>query len=295
MRVPVFLALWAACLPAAQAQPDWAKIEIATTPVADNIYMLSSAAGGNIGVQVGEDGVLLIDDQFAQISDKINAAVDALSQDDIRFVLNTHWHFDHVSDNENMAGQGAVIVAHDAVRTRMQAGQHVPAFNITFPPASKAALPVVTFGNSMVLHFNGQTIEVEHPGNAHTDGDSVVTFLEANVVHAGDVFWNGVYPLVDASSGGSAQGMVDTVASVLARIDDNTRVIPGHGPLGSKADLQAYHDMMKTVVERIARLKSNGKTLEQVVAAKPTSEYDATWGKGMFTGDVWVGVLYSAL
>jgi len=295
MRFLPIAALWAAGISPALAQPDWAAIDLATTPVTENIYMLSSAAGGNIGVQIGEDGVLLIDDQFAQLSGKINSAVDALSDSKIQFVLNTHWHFDHVSDNKNMARQGAIIVAHHAVRTRMQTGQQVPAFNMTVPPAAQDALPIVTFGDSMTLHFNGQTIEIEHPASAHTDGDSVVTFVEANVVHTGDVFWNGLYPLIDASSGGSAQGMVNAVTSILARIDDNTRVIPGHGPLGSKADLQAYHDMIKIVVARIARLKSQGKSLEQAVTAKPTAEFDATWGKGVFTGDAWVGVIYNAL
>ena len=194
-----------------------------------------------------------------------------------------------------MGKQGAVIVAHDAVRTRMLAGQHMPAFNMTIPPAPKAALPVVTYGESLALHFNGQTIEISHPGPAHTDGDGIVTFIEANVVHMGDVFWNGLYPLVDADSGGSARSMVDVVAGVLARIDDDTRVIPGHGPLGTRADLQAFHDMMKTVVDRISAYKAQGKSLEEVVAAKPTAEFDTNWGQGLFTGDAWVGVIYSAL
>ncbi len=277
------------------AQPDWEAIEMTTTPVTDGIYMLSSAAGGNIGVSIGDDGVLIIDDQFAQLSDKINAAIDALSEDDIHFVLNTHWHFDHVGDNGNMAEQGALIVAHDAVRRRMQAGQHVPAFNMDIPPAPAQALPVVTFADSLALHFNGQTIEVQHSVAAHTDGDSVVSFLEANVVHAGDIFWNGMYPLVDGSSGGTAQGMVDAVAKILARIDEQTKVIPGHGPLGNKSDLQAYHDMLDTVVGRISKHKQEGKSLDEVIAAKPTAEFDDKWGAGLFTGDAWIGVIYGTV
>ena len=280
---------------AALAQPDWDNIEIVTTPVTDGIFMLSSAAGGNIGLSVGDDGVLLIDDQFAQISSKINDAIDSVSTEDIRFVLNTHWHFDHVGDNANMASQGAVIVAHNAVRSRMQVGQTVPAFAMDIPPAPTQALPVVTFADSMALHFNGHTMELTHTDAAHTDGDSFVFFLEANVLHTGDLFWKGMYPLVDGSSGGSAQGMVDAVARVITLTDEDTLVIPGHGPLGNKSDLEAYHDMLQTVVSRISRQKNQGMSLEQVVAAKPTAEYDSKWGQGLFTGDAWVGVIYGTV
>lgn len=294
-RWPLLASALVLSVSTAIAQPDFTKIEVTTTPVRDGIYMLSSPVAGNVGVSTGEDGVLLIDDQLAQVSPQINAAIEALSSAEVRFLVNTHWHFDHVGDNETQAGKGAVIVAHDRVRERMKKGQFVPAFQRDFPPASKAALPVVTFEEGIALHFNGQTIELIHPAPAHTDGDAVVYFLESNVVLTGDLFWNGMYPLIDASSGGSAEGMVNGVADILDKIDESTKIVPGHGPLATKAQLQAYQGVLSTVYERIADMKGKGKSLEEVVASKPTAEFDPQWGKGLFDGDTWTAIVYSSI
>jgi cyclase len=275
------------------AQPDFSKIEITASELAPGVYLLAAEGGGNMALSIGDDGVLLIDDHLAPLNDKVNSAIASLTDQPVRFLVNTHWHFDHTGNNQDFGESGAVIVAHDNVRKRMAKGQRVEAFNIDIPPAPAPALPVMTFGQAVTFHFNNDTLEVVHPSPAHTDGDAVVFFAKANVVHAGDIYWNGLYPLIDGSSGGSTAGMIAAVAAVLDRIDDSTIVIPGHGMPSTKAELQAYHDMLKTVNGKISSLRAQGKSLKQVVADKPSADYDAIWGKGLFAPHVWVGMLYS--
>ncbi|HPF28127.1 MAG TPA: MBL fold metallo-hydrolase [Steroidobacteraceae bacterium] len=269
-------------------------IEIETQPVATGVYMLIGD-GGNIGVTIGQDGVAIIDDQYDRMSEKIRAAIGKLTGQPVSFVINTHWHGDHTGGNEAFGRTGSVIVAHDNVRRRMSV-ESVNAFTgDTNAAAPREALPIVTFDQAVTLHYNDDELEVVHVANAHTDGDAVIHFRQANVVHMGDVFFNGFYPFIDNNSGGTLAGMVAAADTVLARIDDRTRVIPGHGPLANKQDLQAYRDMLATVHERVSKLVAAGKSQDEVLAAKPTADFDARWGSGFFKPDVWVGRVYVEL
>ncbi|PYO37338.1 MAG: MBL fold metallo-hydrolase [Gemmatimonadetes bacterium] len=292
-RLPVSVVLVLAAAAPAAAQVSYDTVQIRTVKVAEGVYMLMGA-GGNIGVSVGSDGVILIDDQFAPLSDKIKAAVAALGGP-IRFLLNTHWHFDHTGGNENFAKSGVVIVAHENVRRRMSVEQFISALNRREPPSPAAALPVVTFTDAITFYLNGDSINVFHVAPAHTDGDAVIWFRKANVMHMGDTFFNGRYPLIDLSSGGSVDGMVAAADRVLALVDANTRIIPGHGPLGDRPALQTYRAMLVTVRDRIRQAVAADQTLEQVQAAKPTAEFDAIWGKGSITPARFVEIVYTDL
>jgi glyoxylase-like metal-dependent hydrolase (beta-lactamase superfamily II) len=278
----------------ALAETDFSQVSIKTTEVAPGIYMLEGL-GGNIGLSIGDDGVFVIDDQFAPLTARIQQAIAALTEQPVRFVVNTHWHIDHAGGNENLGKAGAIIVAHDNVRKRLQKGQFVAAFNAEIPAAPPAALPIITFDQSVTFHWNNETLEVLHVAPSHTDGDAVIYLKDANVVHTGDLYWNGLYPVIDASSGGSAAGMVSGVGEVLARIDSNTKVIPGHGPLSNKAELQVYHEMLNTAHVRIKALKDEGKTIEQIIGAKPTADYDEQWGNALLSPEQWVQMVYSTL
>jgi glyoxylase-like metal-dependent hydrolase (beta-lactamase superfamily II) len=276
------------------AQQDFSKVQIKTIPVADGVYMLAGR-GGNIGLFVGQDGAFLIDDQYAPLTDKILEAISAVTDKPVRFLVNTHWHGDHTGGNENIGKGGTIIVAHDNVRKRLAKGQFMKVFNANIPPAPPKALPVITFADGVTFHWNNETLEVVHSKSAHTDGDAVVYFKSANVVHVGDLFFNGIYPFIDAGSGGSLEGVIAGVDEVLGRIDDNTKVIPGHGPLGSKTDLKAYRDMLATVHGRMTELIKEGKNIDEIVAAKPTADYDAKWGGGFLKPDKWVKIVYSVM
>jgi glyoxylase-like metal-dependent hydrolase (beta-lactamase superfamily II) len=282
-----------AALPAL-AQQDFSKVEVRSQKVAEGVYMLTGS-GGNIGVSVGKDGVYVIDDQYAPLTDKILAAIRALSPDPVRFVVNTHWHGDHTGGNENMGKTGALLVAHENVRKRMSTEQFMAAFGRKVEPSPEAALPVVTFTDAVTFHWNGDEIRVHHVAPAHTDGDSVIHFVKADVVHMGDLFTNGSFPFVDTSSGGRVDGFLAAADGVLGVATEKTRIIPGHGPLGTKADLQAFRDMVATVRDRVAKLKAEGKTREQAIAAKPTADLDAKWGGGFMKGDSFVGFTFDSL
>jgi cyclase len=270
------------------------EVTIRTIEVAPGIAMLMGR-GGNIGVSFGVDGVLVIDDQYANLSDKILAAVAKLSSQPLRYLINTHWHGDHTGGNENMASAGAVIVAQDNVRVRMSQEQFNAAFNRKSEASPPAALPVITFSWDATIHLNGQAIHAVHVETAHTDGDSIIYFEPANVVHAGDTYFNGLYPFVDFSSGGDPEGMIAAIDSLLARIDDKTKIIPGHGPLSNRKELTAYREMLSTVVDRISTAIAAGKTVEQISAMKPTAEFDAEWGDGFLSPDQFVQILFMGL
>ncbi|MXX07125.1 MAG: MBL fold metallo-hydrolase [Gammaproteobacteria bacterium] len=257
------------------AQDDpFANVTIQTVPVAGNISMLIGQ-GGNIGVSAGEDGVLIIDDQFAPLADRIRAALEALGSDTPKFVLNTHFHGDHVGGNVEFGADG-VIVAHENVRLRMIGGDSPP-----------VALPVVTFNDNVTIHFNGEDITLIHMPVGHTDTDSVVLFEDANVIHMGDHFFNGGFPFVDIASGGSVQGYLSNLEKVLSWIDDDTQVIPGHGPLANKADLLGFYNMIRDTSTAIRVSRSLRLSTEEIVAEGLGPEYES-WGQGFINEQRWI-------
>jgi glyoxylase-like metal-dependent hydrolase (beta-lactamase superfamily II) len=278
----------------AAAQGDFSAVEIKAEKVADGLYALTGR-GGNLGLSVGEDGAYLIDDQYAPLTGKILAAVKELTPEPVRFVVNTHYHGDHTGGNENLGEAGALLVAHENVRRRMAAGTFMKAFNRQVEPAPAGALPVVTFTDAVTFHWNGEEIRVFFVGPAHTDGDSIIHFVKADVFHMGDTLFNGMYPFIDVSGGGRIDGMIAAVDRVLKVATEKTRLIAGHGPVATKTDLQAYRDMLAEVRGRVAKLKTEGKTGEQIVAAKPTADFDEKWGGGFMKPDVWVGLVYESM
>lgn len=275
----------------AQAMED---VQIETVEVASDVYMLVGR-GGNIGVSVGVDGVFLVDDQYAPLTEKIVGAIRAISDGPVRFVLNTHWHEDHVGGNDNLAAAGALILAHDNVRKRMSEAQYMEAFDRTVPPAAEGALPVVTFSQNLTFHLNGDELHVLHLEKAHTDGDVIVRFRAANVVHMGDIYFAGGYPFIDVSTGGGIDGMIAAVESVLEMVDDDTKIIPGHGPLSNRAELREYHEMLIGVREAVAEQIAMGKDRDAVIAAKPTAPFDEKWGGALMDADRFTEIVYSDL
>jgi cyclase len=263
----------------ALAQQDFSKVEIRTQKLTETTYMMTGA-GGNLGLSVGDDAVFLIDDQFAPLSDRIVAAIRAITPKPVRFVLNTHWHYDHTGGNENFGSAGAVIVAHENVRKRMSSEQFIEFLRATVPAAPKVALPLVTFPGAISFHLNGDELRAIHMPRAHTDGDAVVHFVKSDVIHMGDVYFNGMYPFIDTSSGGSVEGVVAACDQVLRLAGDRTRIIPGHGPLSGKTELKAYRDMLATVSGRIRKMIADGRKLEEITASGVTADFDEKWGKG---------------
>jgi cyclase len=294
MRARLAAVLVLLAVPALAQQQDFSKVEVKAEKVAEGVYMLAGS-GGNIGLSVGKSGTYVIDDQYAPLTDKILAAIRAITPEPVRFVVNTHWHPDHTGGNENMGKTGALLVAHENVRRRMSVEQFNATFNRSTPPSPEAALPVVTFTDAVTFHWNGDEIRVYHVPPAHTDGDAIVHFVKADVVHAGDVFFNGGYPYIDTSSGGRIDGVIEAAERILAGIGEKTRIIPGHGPLATKADLQTYRDVLKTLRDRIAKLKAEGKSRDEVIAAQPTADHDAKWGTGFMKGDAFTGLAYDSL
>jgi cyclase len=273
---------------------DAEQVQITTVPVAKGVFMLVGS-GGNIGVSAGDDGVLLIDDQFAPLTDKIRAAASAISPKPIRFLINTHWHADHTGGNENLGNAGVLIVAQDEVRKRMSVEQFSKVFDRRIPPSPTAALPVVTYTDAVTLHLNGDEIRAFHVPPAHTDGDSVVHFVKADVLHMGDVYFNGLYPFIDVESRGSIDGMISAAERGLTLAGPSTKIIPGHGPLSDRKGLQAYRDMLVAVRDRVAALIREGKTRDEIIAAKPSAAFDETWGKGFLSPDRFVGIVCASM
>jgi len=251
-------------------------------------------AGGNIGLSVGADSVFVIDDQFAPLSEKIAAAIKKITDKPVQFVLNTHWHSDHTGGNENFAKGGALIIAHDNVKKRLSTEQFIEFLRAKEAPLPKIAQPVVTFSTDVTFHINGDEVYAFHMPKAHTDGDAIIHFRKSNVIHMGDIFFNGFYPFIDTSSGGSPEGVVAAADRVLAMADDATRIIPGHGPVSNKAELKIYRDMVATVNARVKKLAQEGKKLDEIIAAKPSAEYDERWGKGFIPTGRFIEMLMSA-
>jgi glyoxylase-like metal-dependent hydrolase (beta-lactamase superfamily II) len=252
-------------------------------------------AGGNLAVSTGADGVAIVDTQFAEMVERLTAAVKKISDKPIAYAINTHWHFDHTGGNEGFGKAGVRIVAHENTFARMTTRQVIAAMNMNFEPAPRAALPEITFKDAATLHFNGQTVELLHLPRAHTDTDALIVFKEADVVHTGDVYTRMTYPFVDTSSGGTLKGLIAARKTILARINDDTRVIPGHGDLSTKAELAESVAMLEQVESRIAAAVKAGKTLEQVLADKPTAEFDAKYAPRPDQGAVFVTRAYNEL
>lgn len=286
MRTTASIFALSLCLSApAFAQQDMSKVEIKTEQVAPGVAVLFGA-GGNIGVSYGEDGTILIDDQFAPLTEKIQAAVSTLGAQPVKFLVNTHWHYDHTGGNENLGKANAVIMAHDNVRVRMAAGQG------NQKPAAKVALPVVTYADGLKLHLNGEEVRVMHMPAGHTDGDSIVHWTKSNVIHMGDLFFLRMsFPFVDASSGGNVRGIVAAADKVLAIADDQTKIIPGHGPVATKADLQQYRNMVAEIVAKVETGIKAGKTLEQIKAERPADGYGVN-PAGFITADKFVETVF---
>lgn len=267
MKQAVFAAALSVLVVPAYAQRDFSDVEIKTTKVADGVYMLEGA-GGNIGLSVGDDGAFLIDDQFAPLNEKITAAIASVTDKPVEFVLNTHYHGDHTGGNEPFGTAGAHIVAHNNVRIRLAEAE---------PATPVDAMPVITFSEAATFFRNGQELYIFHPENAHTDGDAIIHFRNENVVHMGDVFFSGRFPYIDVSAGGGINGYIAAQEAVAAMIDDDTKLIPGHGPLSSKTELLASTAMLKDVRARIQALIDDGLDEEAVVAADPLADLDEVW------------------
>jgi cyclase len=279
---------------AAAQEQDFSAVQIQTMQLADGIYMLMGE-GGNMALSNGADGSVLVDTEYAPLNAKIIAAIRVAGGGDVKYVINTHWHGDHTGGNEPLGKAGAVIIAHDNVLVRMSSEQFMAAFNQKVPPSPAAARPVVTFPSRATFHLNGNVVNVVHVENAHTDGDSIVHFTNANVIHTGDTYMKDVYPFIDVGSNGSIDGFIASSAAVIARADANTKIIPGHGALANKADIQRFHDMLVKVRANIQSLIDQGKTEDETFAAKPTAEFDAAWGQGFMTPEQFTRFAYQSL
>ena len=278
-RLATICALFSLAGAVTAAAQNFDTVQVRSTPVAGAVHMLVGS-GGNIGLVVGDDAVFVVDDQFAPLTPKILAAIKAITPQPVRFVLNTHWHYDHTGGNEHMGEAGALIFAQENVRKRMSTGQFLQALNRTEPPSPRGALPVVTFTDTVSFHLNGDSIVVFHVPPAHTDGDAVVMFTKANVVHSGDLFVSDRFPFVDRSSGGSIHGIIGAAERMIAATNAQTKIIPGHGPLADRARLQKYRDMLVVMRDRMRREIAAKHTIDQVLASKITAEYDAEWPAG---------------
>lgn len=269
--------------------------EVTVTPIKGPLYLFQGR-GGNVVASIGEDGILLVDSDYGEYAPAhAQQARELAGSDDApRFLLNTHWHFDHTGGNNFFGERGSVIIAHENVRERMSTGQEMKSLDRVIEPSPKPALPVVTYGDAVALHFNGDDIEVQHYPSGHTDGDSVVFFAAQNVVHMGDHLFAKRFPFVDLGSGGNVFGYIENVAAVLARIDDNTVVVPGHGAITDKQGLAAYHDMLVTTSGQVRAALQSGKTLEQVTEQGLGQEW-ASWGSGFINEAGWISFIAGSL
>ncbi|HEV3392376.1 MAG TPA: MBL fold metallo-hydrolase [Chthoniobacterales bacterium] len=252
-------------------------------------------SGGNIAVLPGDDGKLIIDSGFLGTRNKIATALSSLSPDPNKHLVNTHWHFDHTDGNEWMHSAGATITAHENTGKHLSTSTRVEDWNFTFPPSPSGAIPTHVFKTDKTLHLNGTTIALKHYGPSHTDGDISAYFVEADVLHTGDTWWNGHYPFIDYSTGGSLDGMIKAAEANLAMVTDKTVVVPGHGSVGGKTEMTEYRDVLATIREGIAALKGEGKSLDEIVAARPTAAYDAKWGKGFVNGEFFTRLIYKGI
>lgn len=273
---------------------DLSTTEIEIIPLRGPLTMLIGS-GGNIGVSAGEDGVFMVDDQYAPLTTRILAAVRTLSDQPIRYVLNTHWHYDHTGGNRNLGKQGIPLVAHDNARRRLKTGQVIEPFGANIPPEPPEGLPEITYSDTMTFHLNGETVRVIHVGNAHTDGDSIVHFQDSNVIHMGDTYFNGFYPFIDVSSDGSIDGVIRAANLVLGLADGATKIIPGHGPLSNRGELTKYRDMLVTARTMVAAAIKARVPLDQMIATNLLSDIDRDWGHGAIKPDTFLTILHGDL
>jgi len=279
---------------AAPPPPDFSKVEIKTTDLGDNIYMLEGQ-GGNITVAVGKDGIIMVDGQYAPLHDKIKAAIEAISKKPIKYLINTHFHGDHTGGNELFGRDGATIVSQVNVKNRLAAGTSNGLTGAKTPPAPPAALPSDTYSNFSKIRLEGRVADLKHIANAHTDGDTYVWFKTANVLSTGDTFTNGRYPNIDFANGGNIRGMITATDAYLKLVNARTRIVPGHGPLADKAALMEYRTMLISAHDRMAKLVKEGKSEDEVVAAKPFTDFDAKWAPTELASKNFVRVVYHSL
>lgn len=281
-------------LPGLLFSQDFSKVQIKTIKIANNIHMLQGA-GGNIGVLSGKDGIFIIDDQFAPLTKKIKAAIRKISKGPIKYVFNTHWHFDHTGGNENLGKSGSVIVAHQNVRKLLSKDQMLKVFGKEIKAKSKVGLPVITFNSNINFHLNEEHLNIFHVENAHTNGDGIIHFTKANVFHMGDTFFKDKFPFIDVQHGGSLNGIILAAEKVLAKSNDKTKYIPGHGDLAGLQDLKNYVQTLKDVKLRLSKYKRRNLSLKRLLAKKPLEDLDKTYGSGFMKTDKWISIVYPTL
>ena len=279
--------------PVAAFRARLGAIPIQAQPLAEKLTLLAGP-GGNVVVLHGSDGLVVVDTFVAPTWPRLQESLQGFGAP-VKFVINTHWHFDHTDNNASLRAAGATLLAHENTKLRMTQRHHLAVLELDFPPSPAAALPQRVFKDGYKLEANGERLTAAHLPAAHTDSDVAVRFEQANVLHTGDVFFNGVYPYIDGSTGGTVDGVIAGAGRLLSLADSDTKIVPGHGPLGTKADLAKYRDMLSTAADRVRKLKSSGKSLDEAIAAKPLTDLDAEWGKGRFNGDGFVKVVYLTL
>ncbi len=280
--------------PVAAFRAQLAAVPIQTQKLADNLTLLSGP-GGNVAVLNGSDGKVIVDTFILGAWPKFKEALDGMGSTPLKFVIDTHWHFDHTDNNAPLHAAGATVLAHENTKQRMSEPHDLPVLGLHFPPSPAEALPQQTFKTTHKLQANGETLALEHVSPAHTDTDIYIHFQKANVIHMGDLFFNGLYPFIDGSTGGKIAGMIAAADKILALANNDTKIVPGHGPLGSKTDLAKFRDLVVTARDRVQKLKAEGKSAQEAVAAKPFADLDATWGKGFLNSDQFVQVVYLTL
>lgn len=273
---------------------DFSKTKIETIKLTDSLHMLIGA-GGNIAVLSGPDGVFMVDDQFAPLSEKIEAAVKKISPEPLKYVFNTHWHYDHTGGNENFGKKGAAIVAHENVRKLLSKDQVLKVFNRMVKATPKDGLPVITFDSEMNFHLNEEHVNVFHVANAHTSGDSIIHFKKANVFHMGDTFFKDTFPFIDTQHGGSLQGVINAAKMVLAKSNAKSRIIPGHGTLATPKDLKRYLDNLIKIDTRLKKLAKQKKSLADVKEMNPLKDLDKDWGQGFIKTQKLYDIVYPTL